>query len=124
MEMPPLNGIFLSVNLYLISQQYTQSKDVRVIVDSGELMSCKSQEILDNVKAQTHNNILIYFPNILNNLLYMFLQQGTDIRARQDADNIYLAIITIVDRFKLKEMAVYQPLIQEYARKWDGVFGR
>jgi hypothetical protein len=54
----------------------------------------------------------------------MFLQQGTDIRARQDADNIYLAIITIVDRFKLKEMAVYQPLIQEYARKWDGVFGR
>jgi hypothetical protein len=74
MEMPPLNGIFLSVNLYLISQQYTQSKDVRVIVDSGELMSCKSQEILDNVKAQTHNNILIYFPNILNNLLYMFLQ--------------------------------------------------
>ena len=44
-----------------------------MIVDSGELLNCKSQAILDNVKLQTHNNILIYFPNILNNLLYMFL---------------------------------------------------
>ena len=54
----------------------------------------------------------------------MFLQQGSDSKARQDADNIYLAIITIVDRFKLKEMTAYQPLMREYSRKWDGVFGR
>ena len=39
MEMPPLNGISLSVNLYLISQQYTSSQDIRLVVDSEQLLS-------------------------------------------------------------------------------------
>ena len=52
----------------------------------------------------------------------MFLNQSADSNSKQGADNIYLAVITIVDRFKLKEMAIYQPLMKDFVRKWDGVF--
>ena len=43
----------------------------------------------------------------------MFLNAASE-QEMQDADNIYLAIVTIFDKFSSNELKVYKPLIKEY----------
>lgn len=59
------------------------------------------------------NDILIYHQRLLDNLIYMFLNAASE-QEMQDSDNIYLAIVTIFDKFNSNELKVYKPLIREY----------
>jgi hypothetical protein len=43
----------------------------------------------------------------------MFLNAAGE-QEMQDADNIFLAIVTIFDKFSSNELKVYKPLIKEY----------
>jgi hypothetical protein len=65
------------------------------------------------VQSQSSNDILIYHQRLLDNLIYMFLNASGE-NEKQDADNLYLAIVTIIERFSSNELKVYKPLIKEY----------